>query len=390
MRRALLRLLAEDNPFYLLSSLSMLVGCYTLSHALAMQPGQTTKLLVLLATLNVYEVLVIALALFLIVRRGLERDGRVLLLLEVLFLVDATLLDGEAFAADFATGAWVSAVALLLAVLKVVVILRVLDRESMARALTPALLSLGVLVAIPGAFARWTAFSLLGPQAVYVAWWAAAVTVVVQALAGRRTDSPPRSVPPLARAFQRALTFALPLSLMVHLVATAWVYDLEFHVANLGPMLLALGVARILNDVRWVPPSWRLSLPAAAIVLSLGAPDELVLTGPWAIPISPLRATLFAAGLAYLVGYRLYREAVFAWAGGACLMGAAAGHTLAAMAASVGRLWNGLTHGGRRVVPRTAERWGLVAVVMAFVLLGLGAATSLLRGAPLPPPSRRP
>src|ERR1700674_4510991 len=57
MQRRVLRLLAEHHPFYLLSALCMLAGCYTLSHVLALEPGEIGKLLVLLATLNVYEAL---------------------------------------------------------------------------------------------------------------------------------------------------------------------------------------------------------------------------------------------------------------------------------------------------------------------------------------------
>jgi len=66
-------------------------------------------------------------------------------------------------------------------------------------------------------------------------------------------------VDPAAGAFRRALAIALPASLTVHLLAATWVQDLEFHVAYLGPMVLALGVARILLDVSWPGPRWRRS-----------------------------------------------------------------------------------------------------------------------------------
>jgi hypothetical protein len=393
MRRFLLRLLAEGSPLFLLSALSMLVGCYTLSHALALQPGQTSKLLVLLATLNVYEALVIGLGLFLIVRRRRDRDGRLLLLLEVLFLADATLLNGEAFAADFTMGARVSAVALMLAFLKLIVILRVLSRGTVVRALAPMAMPLALLYVTPGAFARLEQLHLLAPASVYTAWWVAALTVVVQAVIARQAAaSAAPKVDPAPSALRRALAIALPASLTVHLVAAAWVYHVDFRLAYLGPMLLALGVARILLDVSWPGPSWRLALPAAAIVASLGSPADLVVNGPWSVPISPLRAVLVGAGLAYFEGYRLHRAASFAWGAGLCLLGAVSGHTVGAMATSGGRLWRWLTSGGRRVVPRTAEGWGVVAVAMAFVLLGLGAAASLLSGGlrPPEPPGRGP
>ena len=378
MRRFLLRLLAEGSPLYRLSALSMLAGCYTLSHALALQPGQTGKLLVLLAALGAYEALFVGLGLFLIVRRRLERDGRMLLLLEVLFLVDATLLGGESFSADFRTGVAISVALLLLALVKVIVIVRVLDPGTVISALAPTLLPFALIYLTPGGCLRLQELHLFGPRTVYGFWWLAALAVVVQAMLARQAAA--EKVDPAAGAFRRALAIALPASLTVHLLAATWVHDLEFHVAYLGPMVLALGVARILLDVSWPGPRWRLALPAAAALLSINADADLTLSGPWAIPVSPLRLALLAAGLAYLEGYRLYRERGFAWGAGLCLLAAASGHTVAAMAARVGWLWRAVTSGGRRVFPRTAEAWGVVAVVMAFVLLGLGAAASLVSG----------
>ena len=377
MRRFLLRLVAEGSPLYLLSALSMLAGCYTLSHALALQPGQTGKLLVLLAALGAYEALVVGLGLFLIVRRRLERDGRMLLLLEVLFLVDATLLGGETFAADFRTGVLVSAALLVLALVKVIVIVRVLDPATVVSALAPTLLPFSLIYLTPGAYARLQELHLFGPRTVYGFWWLAAAAVVVQAMLARQAA---KNVDPAAGPFRRALAIALPASVAAHLLAATWVHDLEFHVAYLGPIVLALGVARILLDVSWPGPSWRLALPAAAALLSINADADLTLSGPSAIPVSPLRLVLLAAGFAYLEGYRLHRGRGFAWGAGLCVLAAASGHTVAAMASTVGWLWRAVTSGGRKVFPRTAEAWGVVAVVMAFVLLGLGAAASLVSG----------
>ena len=49
----------------------------------------------LIVTLNVYEAALLAIALFLITRRGLRRDGRMLLLLQAFFLADFTFLNAE-------------------------------------------------------------------------------------------------------------------------------------------------------------------------------------------------------------------------------------------------------------------------------------------------------
>src|SRR3989442_15881154 len=91
-RSALLRLLQEHNPFYLLSAACMLAGCLALTNSLSWNPIATRRLLTLIVTLNVYEGALIGLALFLITRRGLVRDGKILLILEAFFLVDTTFL----------------------------------------------------------------------------------------------------------------------------------------------------------------------------------------------------------------------------------------------------------------------------------------------------------
>jgi hypothetical protein len=47
------------------------------------------------------------------------------------------------------------------------------------------------------------------------------------------------------------------------------------------------------------------------------------------------------------------------------------------MANNVGWLIVSLGEGGTNLVPRTATGWGVLAVILAFVLLGLGAVASL-------------
>ncbi len=378
MRRPLLRLLAEHNPFYLLSALCMLSGCYILGRALALEPGQTAKLLVLLATLNVYEGLLIVLALFLLVRRRLERDGRILLVIETLFIADTTFLNGECFASDLATGVAVSGVALSLAALKVAVVFHALDPERPRRGFVPVAIPLALLFATPGVFGLLAVWQLLTPAIVYAAWWIAALTMLVQAGIERSSAGLVQTqARPAADAFRRALVLVLPVSLALHLAASAWVYDVSFHIVYLGPVLVALGAVCNLLDIPWLPPWWRLGLPAAGVIVSLGYSEELLVHGPWGLLLSPLRASLLAAGLTYLLGYWLHRTAAFAWGAGVCLAGAVAGHSVAAIAATISTLWRWARAAGRWLVPKTAAAWGVTAVSMAFVLLALGGLASL-------------
>src|SRR5580765_4984854 len=99
-RPSVARWIVDRNPFYLLSAVCMLFGCVALTNSSSWTSIRLNRLLILTATLNFYEVLLIGLAVFLIVHRKLRRDGMILLILEAFFLVDVTFLNSEIFSAD--------------------------------------------------------------------------------------------------------------------------------------------------------------------------------------------------------------------------------------------------------------------------------------------------
>src|SRR3954447_9484059 len=96
-RVSLMRFIVDRNPFYLLSAVMMFAGVRVILSALQLKPGDLRHLLLLIGVLNAYEAAVIALALYLITRRGLVRDGWILLSIEALFLVDLTFLNAELY-----------------------------------------------------------------------------------------------------------------------------------------------------------------------------------------------------------------------------------------------------------------------------------------------------
>src|SRR6476659_7121791 len=68
-RRWLVRLVAEHNPFYLLSAACMLASCLALTNTVTWNPIATRRLLTLIVTLNLYEAALLGIALFLVTRR---------------------------------------------------------------------------------------------------------------------------------------------------------------------------------------------------------------------------------------------------------------------------------------------------------------------------------
>ena len=93
-RKNFLHFIIDHNPCYLLSGLFMLAGCWLLNFALYTRAGDIRKLLLLLLIVNIYEFLLITLGLALIKRIAFKRDGRILLALEALFLIDITFTSG--------------------------------------------------------------------------------------------------------------------------------------------------------------------------------------------------------------------------------------------------------------------------------------------------------
>ena len=377
-------LVGKHNPFYLLSALSMLLGCLLLSRALALEPGHAGKLVLLIGVLNVYENLLIGLALFLIMERGLVHDGRLLLWLESVFMVDATFLGSELFASDLGAGAIVAGALFLLGCVKLVVITRGL-RIPFGSAQWMALVPLSALLAVPGIFAALAQVHLLTLPVVYVFWWVLALLMVVQAVTERPLKAVAASTSETgAVTLRHALSLVPFASLAAHLLAAAWVQGLEFHPSLLGPPLVALGLRRVLRDVPSAPSGSSLWWPAAAAFVSLAAPASLVLPGWGGVVLSPLRVTLVAVGLVYLLAFRVHRARDFAWAAGLCLAGAGAGHSLGAMVSSASWLVRTVFFRSGRLIPRTTGQWGMLTVGLAFVLLALGARLSLRRPSAIP------
>jgi hypothetical protein len=374
------------NPFYLLSAFSMLLGCWILSRALALEPGHAGKLVLLMGVLNLYEALLIGLALLLIVRRGLVRDGRTLLWVESVILVDATFLGSELYASDLGLGGLLALGLFLLTGLKLGAITRGLGVR-FDPALWIGIVPIGVLLAVPGGLAALAQAHLLSLPVVYLLWWLVALLVVAQAIVEREWPAGAATSPPEegAAALRRAIGVLPCASLVVHLIGAGWVQGVPFDTSLLGPVFLALGLRSLLRDVASAPRKGSLWWPAAAILMSLGAPQGLVVTGVGGLLLSPLRVAVVAAGLTYLLAFRIHRSPVFAWCAGLCLLGAGAGHTVAAMASTFVSLARTVLSWSGRLVPRTASQWGVVTVGLSFVLLALGARKSLLRpSAPAP------
>jgi hypothetical protein len=386
--RRILRLIVDRNPFYLLSGGCMLAGCYLLSVALYTKAGNVGKLLVLLGTVNVYELLIVGLGLLLIRHPVFRRDGRILLALEALFLADITFTAGVLATVDARWGLAVVAGLLVLAGVKVALILRPLRVREPVRLWAFFMAQTAALLAVPAAFKLIanTREGFLSPLAVYGGWWLAGLLPVLGLVLYRRSPALTGEQGPVGETGLARVYALLPFaSLLVHLYSAAWVYSIPFRAAFISPVVLGLAVALTIFDgtvlSRWALRHLQAGMAALAVGLSVQFPHSL-LFGPTAsihLAASPLRLVLM--GVALMCLYAVWRDHWWACAvvASLCLAGVLLGPSLAAMWSNLAGMSIASAHVARESRPRTAMEWGVATVGASFALLVLGAAVSLLK-----------
>ncbi|HEY7086443.1 MAG TPA: hypothetical protein VH518_00060 [Tepidisphaeraceae bacterium] len=367
------------NPFFLLSALCMLAGLFSLNDSLDWSPIPAGNLLWLLLILNVYELLLVGLGIFL-ARRGLMRDAGTLFILEAFFLVDAGFLNSEIFTHDFELGLLVNLGLMVLAFVKIAGVFRGLRIPVLDVRMPVILLQMFLLLAAPGILKYVSEHNrgTLPPLALYAMWWVLGFIPIVYLLMFKATRDGHHG------AILNTFVLLPAVSIIAHLSTSNWVYHVPWYHGNISPLLLGLAVAVGASDahVRNVAARMRfqLLLPVVAILLAMPLPQGLGFDVS-GTPMSPLRVTLLASVLVYVHGMLLHRHPYFGIAGTMCFLTAGLGHSPEAMTN------NAVTIGDRgvrsvwKLVPRTVAQWGLVSVACSFLLLGAGMVVSLLRPA---------
>ena len=386
-RRSLLRFIVDRNPFFLLSALSMFAGVRVILSALDAAPGRLPPLLWSIVALNAYEALVIGLGLFLIVRRRQYRDGWMLLSIEALFLLDLTNLNAELFTAHFRVGIFVNLLCWFLAVVKVTLICRTLKLRLTTFEFVYVALQLAAIFMMAGIFKQIAKHGIhegiLSTATLYGAWWMAGGMLVLAATALRSPTD--KNADSAMAALPGRLYMLLPfVSLLVHLCGANRVYALHFHLANVAPVLLGLAVLL----TRWrgelghnVLMRSQMLLAGLAVLISVPFPPELMVH-IGSHDLSPLRLTLSASAGVLAISFFHSWQLIAAQMAAAALMVAALGNSPGAMRQNSLAMAKATLAFLKRLIPETQMQWGIVAVVISFVMLGLGAMVSLRKHPP--------
>ncbi len=382
IERKWLRLVVDHNPCYMLSGLFMLAGCYMISSVTHEHPDPLAELIALLGVFNLYEFLVIALACW-VLRLGLVRDAGTLLIMEVLLIADVTMLLNEAWTSRIPLGAAVNGAGLTLAIIKMRIIARYSGLRLPRHAWVLGTINLTALLGVPGLLAWLKSHDLLTAGWLYGAWWLTASLIAITVTAARgigatRSDERHRRVAGVLYVCLLALPVA---SLIGHLMAAHYAYDLRYHLAHLGPLMWTLGAIWIARSPRCAPRPRQVILNGAcalAIAFSWHVPETLTTMAgdPGFWPISSLRVTLLMTTALFVYG---------AWTSGTAIPAGTAilvfglavcGHTPDSIRRSLATTWDRCLTLGRWFLPDTIAGWGVSCIVTAFCLLGAGAMIS--------------
>jgi hypothetical protein len=362
----------------------MLGGCLALTNSLSWTSIPLPRLLILIATLNVYEAALIGLAMFLVLHRGLNRDGILLLILESFFLADVTFLNAEIATARLGLGIAIDSLLFVLAAIKLTFALRVLGMRTSPAHFAFILLQLAAILAIPLIFPR-IDFATVPPIWFYAAWWLAAGLLASYELLCRLLPATPASE---FRWPAATLVFlSIPwLSLVAHLGILHYVYQADYFAADAAPMFLI--VALILNRVapktekrRADILGLRIALPAAAMFVSANYPAQLCvpLGHDGHLILTPLRFATTGAYLIYVYSFLRGNWMQFLTLGFAGEIATLVGPSPAQFSAGAQTTGNWLQQFFWNLVPKTLTEWGAMAVTASFAFLGLGAMASLRR-----------
>lgn len=378
-RSRTLQMIVDRNPFYLLSAACMLGGCLALTNSLSWLSLPLPRLLTLIVTINLYEALLVGLAM-LLMARGLARDARILLTVEAFFLVDVTFLNAEVVTASLRVGTLVSAGLLVLSAGKLRLIMRTLGADLSPARFVYTLAQLAVLLAIPCVLRRRDHGSV-SPLNFHAIWWVVGLLPVVQEIATRIWGVGHRQRVPAAAAVYLVLPW---ISLIAHLGILHYVYDATFYGAMATPVLL--GLALLVNratpettNARLNLLALRLLLPLAAVAVSWNNPSALAFSlRPLAsASVSTSMLAGAAAYLTFIYCFLLPAAVFFLSAGAIVVLAMLFGPSPADVRRVSWQTWSWSINVIDRIVPKTLAGWGVVSVLASFFFLLIGGWISL-------------
>ena len=292
MGRWLLGHLVRHNPAYLISAALMLAGVYTIIRPGEQELGNLPAILATYSIFQVYELLLVGIALLLIRRLRVLDDGATLVLVEAAFVVGSFVILDEVMFRDgyLVLGFALGVVAALLATCRLAALALGggLGRPTRLSVLAILALLFGWNVAMPARLAQARLANDPRTDALYlVGWWALAGLVLILAILAARRQ--PRAGP-RERAFVNspwacwAVTGIVVLVSAFHHNRIGYILDIPLVLSDTIPFAAALSIG-VVNLLAWRRRVGRLehvvaALPAVLCVAAL-VTGQFGSLGPW-------------------------------------------------------------------------------------------------------------
>ncbi len=375
------RLIIDHNPFFLVSGVLMLVGCFMVNGSVHDKPLLLWPVVLLIVVFNIYEGLIIMLAVRLARTRRYIRDAGFLLLLEVLLLSDATLAYNEVLLKSLPAGMIVCSIALALAGTKLWFLDRGLRLKTTTTGAWMMTVCIGLIFLLPGVFRELIRHEWIHEGQYYLTWWLVSalplLAVMTQPWFVLRRHS--RLGPDCLMRWTARLLIVIPIvSVVLHLCGVYYVDDRTYYFYNLSPLILGLTAAWAYTQQHKHMPV-RVGITALlwaciAVILSSVYPNSLerAWTFTGGLLLMPTRVTLIASGvLLVIIGWRCRAWFCVPFSVGMFTL-AGLGHDLASISRTLRQIINDLRRLGSGMIPDTQMGWGAVAVAGAFVCLAFG------------------
>ena len=337
------RYLLRNNILYLLSALLMLIGCYLICMPYLLQRRLGSGPLLPL-TIQCYEALVICTCAFIMRRAPVSREGSSLLLVEMLFLFDATFTLNAFLPANFL---WGFVVATGLNAIKIFGIEAGAGVPVFGRLKTFLLPALGFMYSFQSLLA-WHSAELPRAREVmtYSVWFAlGSLPLLLLPARGTQEEAPPagkeggRPPPPwLTQSFKAQIALLTLGLLLLQAVGQCWVHISPFALPFLFPLLFSvMAVLPLFRPKASALPlnTLRLFVTTYLVLWGLFECDSTTWRDLLGSDVSPLRVDFVFGGLVFLLIWWRERGALQLDFAGVLLALGILGHDWASTAASL-------------------------------------------------------
>lgn len=364
-----LRWIVDRNPFYMLSACCGLAACWLLGDVSRTDLGDVAMKV---AAVFAYEIAVAVLAVWLAKRVETTRDAAILSVLALTLTADISFFYTQAAMLRVVPAAAFCAFGAAQALLIVGALLRGV-RADLSRSTEWLLaMDLSAVHLFPLAlrvFAEDRGELELAFLAVFMA---VGIVIAAHALPGWWRSQPMPPTDALPRVLGVLAPILILVSLMAHVAASQWIYEVPIFAVFLSPILLGIAAFCIRREA----DTWIFALSIAAVILAFAKPPDGAIwdANGWSwLGISPLRLILVGSAA---ICWGLWRMrggfAPITMALSASLL-AVFGHTPDAMQRNADVTWRSIRNVVNAAFPNSRYGWGALLFVAAFLLLGLGA-----------------